>query len=114
MPIAANVCFASNVGITYPDLVNLYGCTIGEGTRIGPFVEIQKNSSIGTRCKVGSHTFICEGVTVEDEVFLGHHVCFINDRHPRPPGPRGNCKPTPTGKSFPRASLAEPRSGSAP
>ncbi len=83
MPIAPNVCFASNVGITYPDLVNLYGCTIGEGTRIAPFVEIQKNSSIGARCKISSHTFVCEGVTIEDEVFVGHHVCFINDRYPR-------------------------------
>lgn len=89
MPIAPNVCFASNVGITYPDLVNLYGCTIGEGTRIGPFVEIQKNSSVGARCKISSHTFVCEGVTIEDEVFVGHHVCFINDRYPRATGASG-------------------------
>jgi dTDP-4-amino-4,6-dideoxygalactose transaminase/acetyltransferase-like isoleucine patch superfamily enzyme len=83
MPISADVRLAANVAITYPDLVNLYGCAIGEGTRIGPFVEIQKNAAIGARCKVSSHTFVCEGVTIEDECFIGHHVCFINDRHPR-------------------------------
>lgn len=62
---------------------NLYGCTIGDGSRIGTFVEIQKNAVIGARCKVQSHTFICEGVTLEDEVFVGHGVMFINDRDPR-------------------------------
>jgi acetyltransferase-like isoleucine patch superfamily enzyme len=66
-----------------PDLVNLYGCTIGDGTRIGAFVEIQKNAVIGARCKISSHTFVCEGVTIEDEVFIGHGVMFINDRVPR-------------------------------
>ncbi len=65
------------------DFVNLYGCEIGAETKVGPFVEIQKNARVGARCKVGSHTFICEGVTVEDECFLGHHVCFVNDRYPR-------------------------------
>ena len=85
MPIAANVQLASDVGISHPELVNLYGCTIGEGTKIGPFVEIQKNASIGARCKISSHTFICEGVTIEDECFIGHHVCFINDPYPRRP-----------------------------
>jgi acetyltransferase-like isoleucine patch superfamily enzyme len=64
------------------DFVNLYGCEIGDQTRIGPFVEVQKNASIGARCKVGSHTFVCEGVRIADECFVGHHVCFINDRHP--------------------------------
>lgn len=83
MPIAPNVRMAADVGIAYPDLVNLYGCSIGEGTKIGPFVEIQKNATIGARCKVSSHAFICEGVTIEDECFVGHHVCFINDRYPR-------------------------------
>ena len=83
MPISPDVRLAASVGITYPDLVNLYGCTIGEGTRIGPFVEIQKNAVVGARCKVSSHTFVCEGVTIEDECFIGHHVCFINDRYPR-------------------------------
>ena len=63
--------------------VNLYGCEIGDDTRIGTFVEIQKGARIGARCKVSSHTFICEGVTVEDEVFIGHNVTFINDRFPR-------------------------------
>lgn len=62
---------------------NLYGCVIGDGTRIGPFVEIQKNVRIGRLCKIQSHTFICEGVTIEDEVFIGHGVMFINDRWPR-------------------------------
>ncbi len=83
MPISPNVRLAADVGIAYPDLVNLYGCAIGDGTRIGPFVEIQKNASVGARCKVSSHTFVCEGVTIEDECFIGHHVCFINDRYPR-------------------------------
>src|ERR1700732_3729633 len=63
--------------------VNLYGCTIGDETKIGTFVEIQKNAHIGARCKISSHTFICEGVTIEDEVFVGHGVMFINDRLPR-------------------------------
>ena len=63
--------------------VNLYGCEIGDGTQIGTFVEIQKGVRIGQRCKIQSHTFICEGVSVEDGVFIGHHVCFINDRDPR-------------------------------
>ena len=65
------------------DFVNLYGCTIGDETRIGTFVEIQKNATIGARCKISSHTFICEGVTIEDEVCVGHGVLFINDRYPR-------------------------------
>jgi acetyltransferase-like isoleucine patch superfamily enzyme len=64
------------------DFINLYGCTIGDGTRIGPFVEIQKNAHVGKNCKIQSHTFICEGVTIEDEVFVGHGVMFINDKFP--------------------------------
>jgi acetyltransferase-like isoleucine patch superfamily enzyme len=83
MPIAAGVVMGKGVKIFQPDLVNLYGCTIGEDTRIGAFVEIQKNAFIGARCKVSSHTFICEGVTIEDEVFVGHGVMFINDIYPR-------------------------------
>ncbi|MBE3125383.1 MAG: N-acetyltransferase [Acidobacteria bacterium] len=63
--------------------VNLYGCSIGDNTRIGTFVEIQKNAFIGKNCKISSHTFICEGVTVEDDVFIGHNVTFINDMYPR-------------------------------
>jgi acetyltransferase-like isoleucine patch superfamily enzyme len=62
--------------------VNLYGCTIGDGTRIGAFVEIQRNAVIGRNCKISSHSFICEGVTIDDECFIGHHVVFINDRYP--------------------------------
>src|SRR5438132_7292455 len=69
--------------------VNLYGCTIGDETKIGAFVEIQKNAHIGARCKISSHTFICEGVTIEDDCFVGHHVCFINDPLPRATGPGG-------------------------
>lgn len=83
MPIASSVILAESVSIPQPDLVNLYGCRIGEGTRIGAFVEIQKNATIGARCKISSHTFICEGVTIEDEVFVGHGVMFINDRFPK-------------------------------
>ena len=62
---------------------NLYGCTIGDGTRIGPFVEVQRGARIGARCKVQSHTFVCDGVTIEDEVFVGHGVMFVNDKRPR-------------------------------
>ena len=69
--------------IYHPELVNLYGCKIGDNTRIGAFVEIQKNATIGARCKISSHSFICEGVTIEDDVFVGHGVMFINDRYPR-------------------------------
>ena len=63
--------------------VNLYGCAIGDHTKIGTFVEIQKNASVGRNCKISSHTFICEGVTIEDDVFVGHNVTFINDLYPR-------------------------------
>jgi acetyltransferase-like isoleucine patch superfamily enzyme len=72
-----------DVKVFHPDLVNLYGCTIGEETKIGAFVEIQKNATVGARCKISSHTFVCEGVTIEDEVFVGHGVMFINDIYPR-------------------------------
>ena len=82
MPIH-NVSMNGSVAVTHPDLVNLYGCTIGDGTRIGPFVEIQKNSVIGSRCKISSHSFICEGVTIEDEVMIAHGVTFTNDPYPR-------------------------------
>src|SRR5690606_16974722 len=63
--------------------INAYGCTIGDNTKVGAFVEIQKNATIGRNCKISSHTFICEGVTIEDEVFVGHNVAFINDTYPR-------------------------------
>jgi len=65
------------------DFVNLYGCSIDDGTKVGTFVEIQKNAFIGKNCKISSHTFICEGVHIEDNVFIGHNVTFINDKHPR-------------------------------
>lgn len=83
MPIASDVRLGARVTIYHPDLVNLYGCAIGDDTRIGTFVEIQKRATVGSRCKISSHTFICEGVTIEDEVFVGHGVMFINDRYPR-------------------------------
>jgi acetyltransferase-like isoleucine patch superfamily enzyme len=83
MPIAETVQLGEDVRIFHPSLVNLYGCSIGTGTRIGAFVEVQKNASIGARCKISSHTFICEGVTIEDEVFVGHGVMFTNDVYPR-------------------------------
>lgn len=70
-------------GVRLFGFVNLYGCAIGDGTRIGAFVEVQKNASIGAMCKIQSHSFICEGVTIEDEVFVGHGVMFINDPDPR-------------------------------
>ena len=71
------------------DFVNLYGCSIDDNTKVGTFVEIQKNASIGKNCKISSHTFICEGVHVEDNVFIGHNVTFINDKHPRSVNPDG-------------------------
>jgi acetyltransferase-like isoleucine patch superfamily enzyme len=70
-------------GVTLGKFINLYGCAIGDETRIGPFVEIQRNATIGRRCKISSHTFICEGVTIEDHAFIGHGVMFINDSYPR-------------------------------
>ncbi|MCA1565429.1 MAG: N-acetyltransferase [Acidobacteria bacterium] len=79
--IADDVVLGRDVQIY--NFVNLYGCEIGDETRIGTFVEIQKGASVGARCKISSHTFICEGVRVEDEVFVGHGVQFINDRYPR-------------------------------
>jgi acetyltransferase-like isoleucine patch superfamily enzyme len=79
--IADDVILGENV--TVNDFVNLYGCEIEANTKIGPFVEIQRGARIGKNCKVSSHTFICEGVTIEDDVFVGHNVSFINDRYPR-------------------------------
>jgi acetyltransferase-like isoleucine patch superfamily enzyme len=81
--ISPDVVFGSNVVIHHPGLVNLYGCRIGDGTRIGTFVEIQRGVVIGRSCKISSHTFICDGVTLEDGVFVGHGVMFTNDRLPR-------------------------------
>lgn len=79
--IAPDVAIGRNT--TIHAFVNLYGCTIGDESKIGTFVEIQKNARVGSRCKISSHSFICEGVTIEDDCFIGHHVCFINDRFPR-------------------------------
>jgi UDP-2-acetamido-3-amino-2,3-dideoxy-glucuronate N-acetyltransferase len=83
MPIGPDVKLGARVTIHHQELVNLYGCSVGDDTRIGSFVEIQKQATIGARCKISSHTFVCEGVTLEDEVFVGHGVMFINDRYPR-------------------------------
>jgi len=85
--IAPDVKLGCNVCIH--GFVNLYGCEIGDETKIGTFVEIQKGANIGDRCKIGSHTFICEGVTIESGVFVGHSVTFINDRYPRATNPAG-------------------------
>jgi UDP-2-acetamido-3-amino-2,3-dideoxy-glucuronate N-acetyltransferase len=79
--IAASVRLGNNVEIY--DFVNLYGCEIGDNTKIGAFVEVQKGAKIGNNCKISSHTFICEGVTIENDVFIGHNVTFINDTYPR-------------------------------
>lgn len=83
MPIADDVILGNDVRIFQPDLVNLYGCSIGAESKVGAFVEIQKNASVGERCKISSHTFICEGVSIEDEVFIGHGVMFTNDKYPQ-------------------------------
>ena len=83
MPIADSVTLEDGVVIFHRDLVNLYGCRVGDDTRIGTFVEIQKGAVIGHRCKISSHTFVCEGVTIEDDVFVGHGVMFINDPYPK-------------------------------
>jgi len=83
----AYACVASTVklgkDVKLGKFINLYGCEIGDETKIGAFVEIQKNASVGRRCKISSHTFICEGVTIEDQVFIGHNVAFVNDTFPR-------------------------------
>ena len=81
MCIAPDVKLGKDVKLA--KFINLYGCEIGDETKIGAFVEIQKNASVGRRCKISSHTFICEGVTIEDHVFIGHGVMFINDSYPR-------------------------------
>lgn len=86
--IAADVKLGRDVIIH--NFVNLYGCEIGDGSKIGSFVEIQKRARVGRNCKISSHTFICEGVTIEDEVFVGHGVTFINDKHPRAATERGS------------------------
>lgn len=89
MPIAPSAVLAPDVVVHHPDLVNLYGCHIGPRTRIGTFVEIQRGAVVGADCKISSHSFICEGVTIEDGVFIGHGVMFTNDRYPRATNPDG-------------------------
>jgi len=79
--IASSVILGENVSLQ--DFINLYGCRIGDNTKIGPFVEIQKNVTVGRNCKIQSHSFLCEGVSIADEAFIGHGVMFINDRYPR-------------------------------
>ena len=88
--IAKDVVLGADVKIFQPDLVNLYGCRIGDGTRIGAFVEIQRDAFIGAHCKISSHSFICTGVTIEDDVFIGHGVMFTNDLYPRAVNPDGS------------------------
>jgi acetyltransferase-like isoleucine patch superfamily enzyme len=90
MPIADSVTLGRDVKIFHPSLVNLYGCRVGDEAKIGAFVEIQKGAVIGARCKVSSHTFICEGVIVDDEVFIGHGVMFTNDLYPQATNPDGS------------------------
>ncbi len=90
MPITASVQLGRDVQIFHESLVNLYGCKVGDASKIGAFVEIQKNSTVGARCKISSHTFICEGVIIEDEVFIGHGVMFTNDIYPRAANPDGS------------------------
>lgn len=86
----SHVALGEGVVIHQPDLVNLYDCRIGDGSRIGAFVEIQKNAVVGRNCKISSHSFLCEGVTIEDGVFVGHGVMFTNDRYPRATNPDGS------------------------
>lgn len=85
--VAPDVRIGRNVRLSR--FINLYGCTIGDDTKVGTFVEIQKNAVVGSRCKISSHTFICEGVTIEDDVFVGHGVVFVNDTYPRATTPLG-------------------------
>lgn len=89
MPVADNVIMGNAVRIFYPEMVNIYGCELGDHTQIGPFVEIQNNVTIGPSCKVQSHAFICSGVTIEEGVFIGHGVMFVNDMYPRATTPTG-------------------------
>jgi|SRR6476646_10110697 acetyltransferase-like isoleucine patch superfamily enzyme len=88
--IAPDVALGNGVVIHQPDLVNLYGCSIGDGSKVGAFVEVQKGVHIGRNCKISSHTFICTGVTIEDGVFVGHGVMFINDSYPSAVNPDGS------------------------
>lgn len=90
--ITSDVKLGQGTVVYHPELVNLYGCAIGDGTRVGTFVEIQKGAVIGRNCKISSHTFICDGVVIEDGVFIGHGVLFVNDTFPRAVTPDGKLK----------------------
>jgi UDP-2-acetamido-3-amino-2,3-dideoxy-glucuronate N-acetyltransferase len=83
MPIAPDVRLAGDAVVVHPELVNLYGCSIGSRSTVGPFVEIQRGVAVGSLCTISSHSFLCTGVTIEDEVFVGHGVMFVNDLFPR-------------------------------
>ena len=97
--IAEDVKLGANVRLS--KFINLYGCAIGDETKIGAFVEIQKNAIVGRRCKISSHTFICEGVTIEDNVFVGHGVTFVNDSYPRATAPGGDLQTEADWKAIP-------------
>ncbi len=94
--LPSNVCVSADVilgeDVQFGPFVNLYGCSVGDASRIGAFVEVQRGAHIGKRCKISSHSFVCSGVTIEDEVFIGHGVLFINDRHPRATNSDGSAK----------------------
>ena len=94
--LPSNVCASPDVilgdGVQFGPFVNLYGCSVGDGSQLGAFVEVQRDAHIGKRCKISSHSFVCSGVTIEDEVFIGHGVMFINDRHPRATNADGSSK----------------------
>ena len=102
------VCISPDVklgkDVKLSKFINLYGCEVGDDTKIGAFVEIQKNAKVGKNCKISSHSFICEGVMIEDNVFIGHGVTFINDTYPRATTEDGRCRPKRTGKWSPRLS----------
>ncbi len=112
MPISSDVKLGAGTVIFHPELVNLYGCSVGERTKIGAFVEIQKNADIGRNCKISSHTFICEGVSIDDGVFVGHGVMFTNDPYPRAVNADGSLQTTADWKVVPTRVKARASIGS--
>ena len=110
MPIDPSARLSSTARVFHPELVNLYGCEIGAETTVGPFVEIQADVVIGERCKISSHSFICSGVVIEDEVFVGHGVTFVNDRYPRATANGGHLQTEADWASFPHWCSAAPPS----